>query len=48
MLAGETIDTNGMGFGDNKPAGASGEAKGSLADRIRALQTRASRVQQPN
>jgi DNA repair exonuclease SbcCD ATPase subunit len=44
MLAGEPIDAN-NGFDDARDAGAAGENKGNLADRIRALQTRASRVQ---
>jgi chromosome segregation ATPase len=45
MLAGQPAGANG-GFGD--AASADGEAKGSLADRIRALQVRASRVQTSN
>ena len=47
MLAGGSFELNGSD-GDAKPADAPGENRGSLADRIRALQTRASRVQQPN
>ena len=47
MLAGQPIDANG-GFGDDKTGDATGEGKGNLADRIRALQMKASRVQQPN
>ena len=46
MLAGEPVDAN--GFGEAKTATPDNENKGNLADRIRALQTRASRVQQPN
>lgn len=45
MLAGEPVDAN--GFGESRGA-AEDENKGNLADRIRALQTRASRVQKPN
>ena len=48
MLAGESLDANGGVFGEPKTAGAAGESRGNLADRIRALQTRASRVQTPN
>ena len=36
------------GNGESKSPGAAGEAKGSLADRIRALQLKASRVSAPN
>ena len=46
MLAGEPVDAN--GFGEATTATPDNENKGNLADRIRALQTRASRVQQPN
>ena len=46
MLAGEPVDAN--GFGEAATATPDNENKGNLADRIRALQTRASRVQQPN
>jgi chromosome segregation ATPase len=45
MLAGEPVDAN--GFGESRRT-AENENKGNLADRIRALQTRASRVQKPN
>jgi chromosome segregation ATPase len=45
MLAGEPVDAN--GFGESRSASKE-ENKGNLADRIRALQTRASRVQKPN
>jgi chromosome segregation ATPase len=50
MLAGQPIDAydDRAVNGDSKAAGATGETKGSLADRIRALQTRASRVQTTN
>ena len=48
MLAGQPIDANGGAFGDAKSAAGPGESRGNLADRIRALQTRASRVQTPN
>ena len=47
MLAGEPVDANGFGEA-NATATPDNENKGNLADRIRALQTRASRVQQPN
>ena len=46
MLAGEPVDANGIG--EAKTATQDNENQGNLADRIRALQTRASRVQQPN
>ena len=45
MLASEPASTNGQraANGERKPA-AGGEGKGNLADRIRALQLKASRV----
>ena len=46
MLAGEPIDAKGS-FAGAAPT-AAGEGKGNLADRIRALQTRASRLQTSN
>jgi len=46
LLAGVPVDAN--GFGEAPTATPDNENKGNLADRIRALQTRASRVQQPN
>jgi chromosome segregation ATPase len=46
ILAGEPVDPN--GFGEAKGATPDNENKGNLADRIRALQIRASRVQKPN
>jgi chromosome segregation ATPase len=46
MLAG--TDTARTVNGERKPAAGSGESKGSLADRIRALQLKASRVPAPN
>ena len=45
MLAGEPVDAN--GFGETRTAADEG-SKGNLADRIRALQNQASRVQKPN
>ncbi len=45
MLAGQPVES---ALGSFDKTGEPGENKGNLADRIRALQTRASRVQQPN
>jgi len=45
MLAGAPIDANGA---FERASAEPGEGKSNLADRIRALQTRASRIQQPN
>ena len=50
MLASEPASTNGQRptNGERKPASAGGEGKGNLADRIRALQLKASRVPATN
>jgi hypothetical protein len=50
MLAGEPAGANGprAANGERKPGLGAGEGKGNLADRIRALQTKASRVTAPN
>jgi hypothetical protein len=45
MLAGETVGSARAGNGERK--GPAGESKGNLADRIRALQLKASRVPAP-
>jgi len=45
ILAEESVRLHGNGAGKSQPASVGGEdGKGSLADRIRALQARASRV----
>ena len=46
MLAGEPATTNGQRptNGEHKPTATGGDSKGNLADRIRALQLKASRV----
>jgi hypothetical protein len=46
MVASEPAATNGQRStnGEHKPAATGGESKGNLADRIRALQLKASRI----
>jgi chromosome segregation ATPase len=50
MLSGEPAGANGPRTtnGERRPPAGAGEGKGNLADRIRALQMKASRVQAPN
>jgi chromosome segregation ATPase len=47
MLAGETVPANGQRAASAERRGAPGEGSGNLADRIRALQKKASRVPAP-